>query len=100
MPVTKTSGGIVTSGISGNGSGIGGSDFTILSAPKRQCVALIMGEPKTGKTTFVTDYCPGPVAFINYDGRAEHAIKRALDNGRRIYYLKIDYAADDITRLD
>jgi hypothetical protein len=87
-------------GSSGQGSGIAGSDFITLGDVKKQCIALIYGDPKTGKTTFVTDYCPDPIAFINYDGRAEHAVKKALNKGRRILFLPIAYAADDISKLD
>jgi len=102
MPVTKTSGpspSNVPVGTSG-GDGIGGSDFTVLSAPRKQCVALIYGEVKSGKTTFVTRYCPDPVAFINFDQRSDYAVTEALRMGRKILYVGVNYAADDITNLD
>lgn len=79
---------------------VGSHDFITLTEAKQQCVGLVLGDPKSGKTTFVTDYCPTPIAFINFDGRAEHAVNKALKNGRDIRYVQIAYAADDISKLD
>jgi hypothetical protein len=96
MPVAK----LANVASAAQGGTVDGSDFITLGAPKRQCVALIYGEVKSGKTTFVTQYCPDPVAFINFDQRADYAVTKALQMGRKILYAGINYAADDITKLD
>jgi len=66
-----------------------GSSFYILESSvvkPRQANILVWGLDKTGKTTFVTDYCPDPIAFISIDRRGEDAVKKAQRNGRRILF--------------
>lgn len=71
------------------------SDFILTPIKaKLQSVCLIFGDAGTGKTTFVTRYCPEPIAFFSFDGRANNAIKKAQDSGRVIYPTYIDYPAD------
>lgn len=75
-----------------------GSDFAILGTPKLQANVLVFGRPSTGKTTIATRFAPDPVAFINFDKRAGVAVKRAMDSGRRIYFLGVDIPAN-VTKL-
>lgn len=65
------------------------SDFGELDAPKKQANAMIYGDGGTGKTTFATMYAPDPVAFINFDNRAHHAVMRAKEAGRKIHYVHV-----------
>lgn len=74
------------------------SDFIQLKAPKKQANVLIFGDNGQGKTTFVTKYAPEPIAFINYDRRADWAVVKAMEEGRKIHYTHVDYPAD-IMRL-
>lgn len=64
-----------------------GSDFVILSAPKKQTVGIVFARDGHGKTTFATDFCPEPVAIINLDRRGDRAAHAAGARGRKIYYL-------------
>ncbi len=95
-------------GRSGSGVGVGaddgagstaGSDFTIIDAPKKQTTCLIFGDGGVGKTTFVTGYAPHPIAFINFDHRAYHAVSKASQTGRRVLYTHIDVPAN-ISKMD
>lgn len=70
-------------------SEIPGSDFIILGQPKKQCCCLVFGDGGTGKTTIGTRFAPDPVAFINFDGRAEYAVTRDAVPGRKILYTRI-----------
>lgn len=69
----------------------GASDFTILSAPKKQANLYISGEGGQGKTSFVTRYAPDPIACINVDRRDQQAIYEALQMGRRILRTEVDF---------
>lgn len=82
-----------------NGVDLSGSDFTILKTPKLQCNALVFGDAGNGKTTFATAFAPDPVAFINFDKRAEHAVMKAQQSGRQIYFTCVDFPAN-ITKLE
>lgn len=62
-----------------------GGDFTTSETLKQRCIALVFGDAGSGKTTFVTDYCPDPIALINYDQRSVHAVPRARGMGRKIF---------------
>lgn len=76
------------------GSGVlAGSDFTILQSPKKQANILIYGDSGTGKTSFVTRYCPDPIALLAYDRRYAHAVTKATSIGRRVYVCPIDFPA-------
>lgn len=75
-----------------------GSDFTILGEPKLQANVLVYGKPGTGKTSLATRFAPHPIAFINFDKRAALAVKRAMDDGRHIYFLGVDIPAN-VTKL-
>jgi hypothetical protein len=74
----------------GNASpSLAGSDFIRLTSPKRQAVITIVGETGMGKSYLPLFYAPEPVYFINLDGRAEDAVKEALDAGRDIHYVAV-----------
>lgn len=77
---------------------IAGSDFHSISLPERRTVALIFGDAGTGKSTFVTDYCPDPIAFINFDKRAQYAVHKAHTAGRKILFTECDVPAN-VTKL-
>lgn len=79
-------------------SGLGG-DFITLEEPKRQANILIFGDGGTGKTSFVTRYCPTPIALINFDRRAGYAVANAKQAGRVIHYLPVDFPAH-ISKVD
>lgn len=79
-------------------SPIAGSDFTLLTSPKRQANVLLFGDAGTGKSTFATAFAPEPVAFINFDRRADYAVTSAMAKNRRIYYTGIDIPAN-VTKL-
>lgn len=85
---------------SSNGNkSVQGSDFVLLGKPKLQANVVLFADSKQGKTTFCTDYCPDPIAFINFDRRAHHAVKKAMDRGRKIYFLDVDTPAN-VTKLN
>ena len=71
-----------------------GSDFGRIGAAKSQANALVFGDAGTGKTTFATMYAPSPVAFINFDKRAGHAVRRAEKAGRTVHYMQVDFPAN------
>lgn len=66
-----------------------GSDFIIPGRPKRKTCALVYGDGGTGKSSLAALFCPQPVAFINFDNRADYAIDAARSKGRTIYYCNI-----------
>lgn len=68
----------------------GDNDFIVPSLPKKQANILIYGDTKTWKSSFCTRYAPDPIAFVNFDGRANHVVYEAIQEGRDIKYLKID----------
>lgn len=77
------------------GTNVPGSDFIILEAPKLQANVVVFGDAGMGKTTFCTDFCPGPVAFINFDRRADQAIYKAIKyKGKKIYLLRVHVPAN------
>jgi hypothetical protein len=78
---------------------IAGSDFVLLSKPKLQANVVIFGQNGQGKSTLCTDYAPHPVAFINFDKRADHAVYKAMEKGRKIFFLGIDTPAN-VSKLD
>jgi hypothetical protein len=57
-----------------------GGGFTVSSRQKPpQSVGVLIGDGGSGKTTFVTQYCPGPIAFFNFDGRSSEAVEKAKE---------------------
>lgn len=76
------------------GTGVlAGSDFTVMQSPKRQANILIYGMGGSAKTSFVTRYCPDPIALLAYDRRYEHAVAAATALGRHVYPCAIDFPA-------
>lgn len=90
MPIPGA-GSNVASKISEGVPSIAGSDFITLTEDKKQSFGMIYGDAGCGKTTFCTDYTPGPLAFINFDGRARKAVLLAQKKGRKIHYCKVDF---------
>jgi hypothetical protein len=76
------------------------SDFEILEQPRWQCNALIFGRAGEGKSTFPLMYAPHPVAQINFDNRDRHAVRKALEAGRKVLRTHIPYSSTDVTGLD
>lgn len=74
------------------------SDFIIPTAPKRQANVLIYGDAGTGKTSFCTRFAPDPIAFINFDRRASHAVQLAKQIGKKVWFLEISTPAN-VTKL-
>jgi hypothetical protein len=61
---------------------------------------LLFGDGGTGKTSFVTRFAPEPIAIINLDKRARHAVAYAREKlGRKVLYTEVEFPAN-ITRLD
>ena len=89
---------VLTSAYSDVGS-LADSDFVQLEEPRKQANTLVFGDGGTGKTTLATLFAPEPVAFINFDRRASHAVRAAMARGRHIHYAQIDFPAN-ITKLD
>lgn len=56
-----------------------GEGFLTRSRKSPQSVGIIIGDGGSGKTTFVTRYCPGPIAFFNFDGKSHEAIEEARE---------------------
>jgi hypothetical protein len=77
-----------------------GSDFLELSVPKRQMNILTFGTPGTGKTSLATRFAPDPVVLINFDGRADHAVREAIDLGRRVEMMRVQIPASLNKRSD
>lgn len=71
----------------------GQHDFVrITEASRKSVVCLVYGMGGTGKTTFVTRYCPPPIRLINLDGRCDGAV--LVDQANRavtIDVAKVDY---------
>lgn len=74
-----------------------GSDFIQLGEVKPQANVLIYGHGGSGKSTMGL-FAPSPVAFINFDKRARHAVKNAERAGRKVHYMEVDFPAN-VTRL-
>lgn len=75
-------------------NGTKGSDFILLEKPKPQANVVVFGPNGNGKSTFVTEYAPDPVAFISLDRRGDHAVFKATEKGRKIYFLRVDMPAN------
>jgi AAA domain-containing protein len=70
------------------GTPIPGTDMVRVRATRTYTIAVIHGPDKSGKSTFVTRFCPGPVMLINVDRRAEGAAEDAEETyGKDVYYL-------------
>lgn len=77
---------------------LGDSDFEVIKAPKLQANILLFADAGCGKSTFATQYAPDPVAMINYDRRADHAVVKSTNSGRKVYMCRVDFPAN-ITKL-
>ena len=64
-------------------------DFVTSLQPSDKACVLIYGDGGCGKTTFLTKHVPDPVAILNFDGRALHAVDSAQKEGRHIYFVPI-----------
>jgi hypothetical protein len=73
---------------------VAGSDFLVLDKPKPQTVGIVFARDGDGKTHLVANYCPEPVVIIGLDGRGEREIKKALNRGRKIFYLDASLPAN------
>ena len=72
---------------------LAGTDFVNLATVpyKAQTIGAVVGPPGCGKTSFVTRYCPDPIAMINFDGRSEDEVRRAIkEDGKIIPYMHVD----------
>lgn len=70
---------------------LAGSDFIEPDEPRLQSNALIFGDSGVGKTTFGLMAAPEPVAILSLDRRGDHAAIRARNEGRTVYFSRIDY---------
>jgi len=67
-----------------------GTRFYTLKPNRRPARILLYGDGGTGKTYFAARYCPGPIAFINFDRRAKDTILKAQqETGKKIWYQEI-----------
>ena len=66
-----------------------GHDFELSDKIPSRTHCLICGSTGSGKTTFVTDYCPEPVYLINLDGRSGPAVANARSKGRTIHHAQL-----------
>lgn len=70
------------------GTPIPGTDMVRVRATRTYTICEIHGPDGSGKSTFVTRFCPGPIMLINVDRRAEGAAEDAEENyGKEILYL-------------
>lgn len=81
------------------GSPLDRSDFTDIPALKPQAIVCIFAHTGEGKSTFLLDYCPEPIAFIDINRRGFNAAQKAQAAGRVIRYLPIDYPSS-YSKLD
>jgi len=65
-------------------------DFKTPTTPKPQTIGLVFGGDGSGKTSFVTKFCPGPFALFGLDGRSQTAVKEAADEGVKVHFLELD----------
>jgi hypothetical protein len=78
-----------------SGTPIPGTDFVTLSAPAPRAICMVYGRDGSGKSTFAARFAPGPVAFINLDGRAEHTVYESIvEHGRVVHYMSTGAPAD------
>jgi len=69
--------------------------FITLTKPKSQAFGMVYSDSGCGKSTFPLRFCPHPVAFINLDGRATHAVLESQNKYNRIIeYTSVDYTSD------
>jgi len=75
-----------------------GEGFVIPKRKKPQSVGIIIGDGGSGKTTFITRYCPGPIALFTFDGRSDEAIQEAQETRGEgiIQEFRIDFPFDAI----
>lgn len=81
-------------------SSLPNSDFIIPDTPRKRAKVLLYGAPGTGKTSFATVYCPGPIAIINYDHRAHYAISEARAAGKEVHLAEVGYSGDVMALSD
>ena len=74
------------------------SDFITLSTPSTQSNVLLIAEDGVGKTTFAVRFAPDPLAIINFDNRAAHAIYEADKLGKELHYAHIKIPIDIIEK--
>lgn len=78
-----------------SGTPIPGTDFVTLAAPTPRAICMVYGKDGSGKSTFAARFAPGPVAFINLDGRAEHTVYESIvEHGRTIHFMTTGAPAD------
>lgn len=61
-----------------------GSDYYVVGAPREWTVSIWHGNSGEGKTFIPAMAAPEPVHIINFDGRAEPTVKKAIDAGRQV----------------
>ena len=77
------------------GTPIAGTSMVTIARPKAKAIVVLHGLDGSGKTTFVTRFCPDPITLINCDRRAEEAAYSDAENyGRTINYLDAALPAD------
>jgi hypothetical protein len=71
---------------------------------KHRSFGLLFGDRGSGKTTFITRFCPDPILLLNFDYRADDAVREAREEyGKTIHYHVIDipseYATPETVRI-
>lgn len=69
-------------------SAVSGSDFGLPPEPKKSAIISIAGREKEGKTSAALN-SPGPIAYFDIDRRGLHAVRRAIDAGKKVEYLQL-----------